>query len=231
MNRKMLVAFAVVMFVLATTSFGAIVDFAGGTAHLQTGIDVITNDTDPYYNNVEYYVEDGFRVDFVGGLGFIGNYYGSPGFGHPEIQNSVIHAHIFSGIDIVFTKVGGGTFDLNYVDMTSNTTVGGGAATGTEDSYITTSGGYSLKLLPSDWGIGFLSTGAPAGDTIIRNWLDSNFDGITSFTISSTNAYCFGMDNFYIDEEGPPPIPAPGAIVLGSVGVGLVGWLRRRRTL
>ncbi len=53
--------------------------------------------------------------------------------------------------------------------------------------------------------------------------------GTTAGTpVLSGEAY---LDNFNICFGDPPTVPAPGAILLGTLGAGLVGWLRRRRTL
>ena len=48
---------------------------------------------------------------------------------------------------------------------------------------------------------------------------DAHFDAVTSVTFSSTNAYCFGMDNFYINEPAPPnPAPEPATMALLGLG-------------
>jgi hypothetical protein len=65
-------------------------------------------------------------------------------------------------------------------------------------------------------------------------WFAFNYSGIDTLKFSSwggtevpnlggSGAH-FAMDNFTV-------VPAPGAVLLGGIGAGLVGWLRRRRTL
>ena len=54
-----------------------------------------------------------------------------------------------------------------------------------------------------------------------------SFDSPVSLLVFSDS----GWYDIAIDDLTVSPIPVPGAILLGSIGVGLVGWLRRRRTL
>ncbi len=49
-----------------------------------------------------------------------------------------------------------------------------------------------------------------------------SFASTSSYTVSSDGL----LDNVVVN-----PVPAPAAVVLGGIGIGLVNWLRRRRTI
>jgi len=74
---------------------------------------------------------------------------------------------------------------------------------------------------------------APSGSEV---WTTSTLSGVPSatLTLTATGPAWSGFNTYgqvAIDWVAATPIPAPGAILLGSVGAGLVGWLRRRRSL
>jgi PEP-CTERM motif len=200
------------------------INFTGGTVVRVSGPNQTTNNT-VTWDNVDYYLEGGFKLDFIGNTttfsSNIGNYYSA--------GNDVIHGHWNTGdfgtlTMIKVTKEDGSAFDLNYFVLTSNTDTGGSVASGNERVRIfaSTDGvnpSASMLLPPENWGF-------PAAQIN----LGSDFDQIKAFWFVAENAVdCFGMDNFFIDEPAPNERAVPEPATLALLGLGLAGVAVARR--
>jgi len=56
-----------------------------------------------------------------------------------------------------------------------------------------------------------------------------NKDEVTTSQLQVTTAYTYTYT--YDEPPAPEPVPAPGAILLASMGAGLVSWMRARKSL
>lgn len=214
---------------LISPARAAQIDFTGGNVVRN---DATTETTNNFTNwdNVDYYEENGFKLDFISGGagGFesnIGNYYG--------IGNDVIHGHWATGnfgglTQIKVTKLDNTAFDLNYFILTSNTDTGGGLASGNERAFIHASvdginESFSQLLPTEDWGF--------PGTQI---FLSPQFDNIKSFWFTAENMIdCFGMDEFFINEPAPTTnVPEPNSpLTFLALGFILALGLKRKNKL
>jgi len=199
------------LFVLCCFCKAAIVTFTGGTANLESGGTIITTTTSQNYGVISYQ-EQSVILEYVSptedwSFQTVGDYY--------DVGNDVIHGHWTAISAIEISLQNNNPFDLQYFQITSNTSVGGQPATNEENigiqGYLNGSSVTEIYALPSvDWGAAstrdvFLPSSFNNVDKVVifDRGVSGTHTGNSSCPECGNSGFCFGMDNFVFDEAVP----------------------------
>ena len=199
------------LFVLCCFCKAAIVTFTGGTADLESGGTIITTTTSQNYGVISYQ-EQSVILEYVSptedwSFQTVGDYY--------DVGNDVIHGHWTAISAIEISLQNSNPFDLQYFQITSNTSVGGQPATNEENigiqGYLNGSSVTEIYALPSvDWGAAstrdvFLPSSFNNVDKVVifDRGVSGTHTGNSSCPECGNSGFCFGMDNFVFDEAVP----------------------------